>query len=481
MNYRAISYTVGRILQLEAALFIIPMIVSIIYHESSSVIAFLISSAIALAAGLLLTYILGKNDKLIFAKEGFAIVAIAWICLSVVGALPFLISGQIESFADAFFETVSGFTTTGASILDNVGALSKGMLFWRSLTHWLGGMGVLVFIMAIFPQDTGRNIHIMRAEMPGPIVGKLVPRIKDTAKILYLIYIVMTAIEVLFLLAGGMTLYESLLHSFGTAGTGGFGIKVDSLSSYSSYLQWVITIFMLIFGINFNLYYLILIRQFKSVVKSTELWTYLAIVAFSGVVITINILPLYSGLGEAVKHAFFQVASIITTTGYSTADFNLWPSASKAVLLILMFIGGCAGSTSGGIKVSRYIIAVKAIFRDIKHMIHPSAISSVKFEGKKIDDKTRHGVSTYFAVYFMIFWVIFFFISFEPFNFETNFSAVATCLNNVGPGFGMVGPAASFAGYSVPAKILLSFAMLLGRLEIFPILMMLVPSFWKRK
>lgn len=481
MNYRAISYTVGRILQLESVLFVIPMIVSLIYRESSSIIAFLLSSLIALALGLFLTYILGKNDKLIFAKEGFAIVAIAWICLSVVGALPFLISGQIESFADAFFETVSGFTTTGASILDNVGALSKGMLFWRSFTHWLGGMGVLVFIMAIFPQDTGRNIHIMRAEMPGPIVGKLVPRIKDTAKILYLIYVVMTAIEVVFLLAGGMTLYESLLHSFGTAGTGGFGIKVDSLSSYSAYLQWVITIFMLLFGINFNLYYLILIKQFKSVVKSTELWTYLAIVLFSGAVITINILPLYSGFGEAVKHAFFQVASIITTTGYSTADFNLWPSASKAILLILMFIGGCAGSTSGGIKVSRYIIAVKAILRDIKHMVHPSAISSVKFEGKKIDDKTRHGVSTYFAVYFIIFWIIFFFISFEPFDFETNFSAVATCFNNIGPGFGMVGPAASFAGYSMPAKILLSFAMLLGRLEIFPILIMLVPSFWKRK
>ncbi len=481
MNYRAISYTVGRILQLESVLFVIPMIVSLIYRESSSIIAFLLSSVIALALGLFLTYILGKNDKLIFAKEGFAIVAIAWICLSVVGALPFLISGQIESFADAFFETVSGFTTTGASILDNVGALSKGMLFWRSFTHWLGGMGVLVFIMAIFPQDTGRNIHIMRAEMPGPIVGKLVPRIKDTAKILYLIYVVMTAIEVVFLLAGGMTLYESLLHSFGTAGTGGFGIKVDSLSSYSAYLQWVITIFMLLFGINFNLYYLILIKQFRSVVKSTELWTYLAIVLFSGAVITINILPLYSGFGEAVKHAFFQVASIITTTGYSTADFNLWPSASKAILLILMFIGGCAGSTSGGIKVSRYIIAVKAILRDIKHMVHPSAISSVKFEGKKIDDKTRHGVSTYFAVYFIIFWIIFFFISFEPFDFETNFSAVATCFNNIGPGFGMVGPAASFAGYSMPAKILLSFAMLLGRLEIFPILIMLVPSFWKRK
>lgn len=481
MNYRAISYTVGRILQLESVLFVIPMIVSLIYRESSSIIAFLLSSVIALALGLFLTYILGKNDKLIFAKEGFAIVAIAWICLSAVGALPFLISGQIESFADAFFETVSGFTTTGASILDNVGALSKGMLFWRSFTHWLGGMGVLVFIMAIFPQDTGRNIHIMRAEMPGPIVGKLVPRIKDTAKILYLIYVVMTAIEVVFLLAGGMTLYESLLHSFGTAGTGGFGIKVDSLSSYSAYLQWVITIFMLLFGINFNLYYLILIKQFRSVVKSTELWTYLAIVLFSGAVITINILPLYSGFGEAVKHAFFQVASIITTTGYSTADFNLWPSASKAILLILMFIGGCAGSTSGGIKVSRYIIAVKAILRDIKHMVHPSAISSVKFEGKKIDDKTRHGVSTYFAVYFIIFWIIFFFISFEPFDFETNFSAVATCFNNIGPGFGMVGPAASFAGYSMPAKILLSFAMLLGRLEIFPILIMLVPSFWKRK
>ncbi len=481
MNYRMVSYTVGRIMQLEAVLFVLPLTVSIIYGERTGAVAFLISAAVALAAGLLLTYVIGKNNKLIFAREGFAIVALAWLAMSVVGALPFVISGEIPSFADAFFETVSGFTTTGASILTDVEALSHGMLFWRSFTHWLGGMGVLVFIMAIFPQESGRSIHIMRAEMPGPIVGKLVPRIKDTAKILYLIYIALTAIEVVFLLCGGMSLFESLVHSFGTAGTGGFGIKADSIGSYSLYLQWVITIFMLIFGVNFNLYYLILVKQFKTALKSEELWTYIIIVILSGAAITLNISSMYGSIGESVKHAFFQVASIITTTGYSTTDFNLWPCFSKSILFILMFIGGCAGSTAGGIKLSRFIIAVKSFFRDIRKMLHPSAVSSIKFEGKKVDDKTRHGVSTYFSLYFIIFLIIFLLISFEPFGFETNLTAVSACFNNIGPGFGAVGPMAGFAAYSVPAKILLSFAMLMGRLEIFPLLILLAPSFWKRK
>lgn len=481
MNYKVVSYTVGRIMQLEAALFMLPLAVSVIYGEKTGAGAFLISAAIALGIGLLLTYVLGKNDKLIFAREGFAIVALAWLAMSVVGALPFVISGEIPSFADAFFETVSGFTTTGASILSDVEALSHGMLFWRSFTHWLGGMGVLVFIMAIFPQESGRSIHIMRAEMPGPIVGKLVPRIKDTAKILYLIYIALTAIEVVFLLCGGMSLFDSLVHSFGTAGTGGFGIKADSVGSYSSYLQWVITIFMLIFGVNFNLYYLILVKQFKTAIKSEELWAYIIIVILSGAAITLNISSMYGSMGESVKHAFFQVASIITTTGYSTTDFNLWPGFSKAILFVLMFVGGCAGSTAGGIKISRFIIAVKSFFRDIRKMLHPSAVSSIKFEGKKVEDKTRHGVSTYFSLYFIIFLVLFLLISFEPFDFETNFTAVSACFNNVGPGLGAVGPMASFAAYSVPAKILLSFAMLMGRLEIFPLLILLAPSFWKRK
>ena len=482
MNYRIISYIIGRILQLEAAIFMLPMSVSILYGEKTAAISFLICAAISLCLGLLLTYVIGKNDKLIFAREGFAIVALTWILMSAIGAMPFVISREIPSFADAFFETVSGFTTTGGSILPNVEALSHGMLFWRSFTHWLGGMGVLVFIMAILPQDTGRHIHIMRAEMPGPIVGKLVPKISDTAKILYLIYIGLTLIEVVFLLFGGMDLFESFVHAFGTAGTGGFGIKGDSLGSYNAYLQWVITVFMLLFGINFNLYYLILIRQFKAVAKSTELWIYIMIVVFSGVAITANILPMFGGsLTEALRHAFFQVASILTTTGYSTVDFNLWPGFSKALLVVLMFIGGCAGSTSGGIKISRFIIAIKTVFKDIRQMIHPRSVSGVKLDGKKVDDKTINSVSVYFAFYFIIFLVIFLLLSLEPFDFETNLTATIACLNNIGPGLSEVGPMGSFAAYSVPAKYLLSLAMLLGRLEIFPILLLFNPSLWKKK
>ena len=482
MNYRIVSYTVGRILLLEAALFMLPLAVSIIYagtDGTASVKAFLISAAIALGAGLLLTFVLGKDNKLIFAREGFAIVSVTWVLMSAVGALPFVISGEIPNYIDAFFETVSGFTTTGASILTDVEAMSHGMLFWRSFTHWLGGMGVLVFIMAILPQDSGRSMHIMRAEMPGPIVGKLVPKIKDTAKILYLIYLALTLVEVVLLLFGGMSLFDSLLHAFGTAGTGGFGIKADSLGGYSPYLQWVITVFMLIFGVNFNLYYLILIGQFRSAVKSTELWVYGAIVALSGVFIAINISPMYSGAGEAVRHAFFQVASIITTTGYSSVDFNLWPGFSKAVLVVLMFIGGCAGSTAGGIKVSRFIIAIKTVFKDIRKMLHPRAVSGVKFEGKKVEEKTINSVSIYFSFYFIIFLVIF--ISLEPFDLETNFTAVSACFNNIGPGLAGVGPMSSFAGYSDAATLLLSFTMLLGRLEIFPLLLLFTPSFWKAK
>ncbi|MBQ7291762.1 MAG: TrkH family potassium uptake protein [Clostridia bacterium] len=484
MNYRIVSHTVGRILQIEAVLMLLPLAVSIIYVEqdgAASIWAFLISIGISLALGLFLTYVLGKNNKLLFAREGFAIVALAWLAMSAVGALPFVISGYIPSFVDAFFETVSGFTTTGASILTDVEALSHGMLFWRSFTHWVGGMGVLVFIMAILPQDTGRNIHIMRAEMPGPIVGKLVPRLKDTARILYIIYIAITAIEVVFLLFGGMDIFESLVHSFGTAGTGGFGIKGDSLGSYNAYLQWVITIFMLIFGVNFNLYYLILIKQFKTAVKSTELWVYGAIVLISGAAITINILGMYDSVAEAVRHAFFQVATVITTTGYSSVDFNLWPGFSKAILVVLMFVGGCAGSTAGGIKVSRFIIALKTVFRDIKKMLHPRSVAGVKLEGKKVDDSTINSVSTYFAFYFIILLVIFLLISLEPFSFEANFTATVACFNNIGPGLAEVGPMGSFAAYSAPAKVLLSFAMLLGRLEIFPLLLIFTPSMWKKK
>ena len=480
MNFKIVSYIVGRIMQLEAALFMLPLITSLIYGEIKSAVSFLISAAIALVIGLFLSYVTGKNDKLLFAREGFATVAVAWILMSAVGALPFVISGQIPSYVDALFETISGFTTTGASILANVEALGKGMLFWRSFTHWLGGMGVLVFIMAILPQDSGRAIHIMRAEMAGPVVGKLVPKIKDTAKILYLIYIALTLVQIILLLLGGMSFYESLVHAFGTAGTGGFGILGDSIGSYNPYLQWVITIFMLIFGVNFNLYYLLLIRQTKTVFMNTELWAYIGIVVASSLVITSNIYHIYGSASTSLRHAFFQVASVITTTGFSTTNYDMWPEFSKALIILLMFIGGCAGSTAGGIKISRFIIAFKTLFKDIRQMAHPRSVSAVKLEGRKLDDKTVHGVNAYFSLYLIMFLLIFVCLSLEPFDFETNFTATLACFNNIGPGLGAVGPASSFAAYSAPAKLLLSLAMLLGRLEIFPIILIFTPSFWKK-
>ena len=421
------------------------------------------------------------EDSVIYAKEGFITVALVWVILSAIGALPFTVSGEIPSYIDAFFETVSGFTTTGASIITDLESMSRGLLFWRSFTHWVGGMGVLVFAMALIPNISDRSIHIMRAEMPGPIVGKLVPRVKNTAKILYLIYIFITLMQVIFLLFGGMNLFESLVHAFGTAGTGGFGVRSDSIASYSPYIQWVIAVFMIIFGINFNLYYLLLIKRFKSAVSSNELWVYLIVVDVSTVAITANILPSFSELGAAVRTAFFQVASIITTTGYATADFNLWPGFSKGIIIVLMFIGGCAGSTAGGLKVSRVIILLKTIRVEIKRMIHPRSVSVVRFEGKTLEENTYRSVSLYFALYMVCFFAIFILLCLEPFDIETNFTATAACFNNVGPGLAGVGPMAGYSGYSAPAKLLLSFAMLLGRLEIFPLIIALSPSTWSKK
>lgn len=480
MNRRMVFYMLGKIVFLEAALLTLPMIVSFLYRESCAW-SFLITIGVAVSVGFLLTLVSRPGNKFIYAKEGFVIVALSWITLSAIGALPFVLCGDIPSYVDAFFETVSGFTTTGASILRDVESLNHGTLFWRSFTHWIGGMGILVLIMAIIPTDSGRSMHILRAEMPGPIVDKLVPKVKDTAKILYLIYIVMTAVQMVFLLFGGLSLFESAVYAFGTAGTGGFAIKADGMASCSPYVQWVITIFMLLFGINFNIYYLILIKRFKSAVKSTEMWCYLGIIAVSVAAITLNILSLCRNFAEAFRLSSFQVVSIITTTGYSTTDFNLWPSFSKAVLLLLMFIGGCAGSTAGGLKVSRVVLLFKMIKRGILKMIHPRSVSSVKFEGRTVDDATARGIGVYFAIYMGLCAVVFLALSFEPFDFETNFTAMATCVNNVGPGFGAVGPASSFALYSPISKIILSVAMLLGRLEIYPILLTLIPSVWVKK
>ena len=480
MNRFMVFNTIGRIIRAEAALLLLPAAVSLIYKEDCFW-GFLISAALALVIGSVLTLVCRPKNQVIYAKEGFAIVAIVWLGMSAIGALPFVISGEIPHFADAFFETVSGFTTTGASILTDVESMSHGLLFWRSFTHWVGGMGVLVFVMALIPNLSDRSIHIMRAEMPGPIVGKLVPKVKDTAKILYLIYIVMTAVEVVFLLAGGMSFFDSLLHAFGTAGTGGFGIKADSIAGYSPYLQWVIAIFMLIFGINFNLFYLALIRRFRSIFRSTELWAYFGIVAISIVAITANIFSMCSSFSEALRLSTFQVSSVITTTGYATADFNLWPGLSKTVLFVLMFIGGCAGSTAGGIKVSRIVMMVKMVFNELRFMVRPRSVNTVHFEGKTVDEQTQKSVANYFLIYILCYFAIFILICFEPFGFESNFTAVAACFNNVGPGFGVVGPAGSFADYSAFSKVVLSFAMLLGRLEIFPLIIALTPRTWMRK
>ncbi|MBQ7566437.1 MAG: TrkH family potassium uptake protein [Oscillospiraceae bacterium] len=480
MNHKMVFSTVGKVLLSEAAMLCLPLGVALYRSEPTTPIV--VALAVALALGWALNRVFRPRDHTIYAKDGFVIVALSWLLLSAVGALPFVISGEIPRYVDAFFETVSGFTTTGASIVPNVEVMSRSLLFWRSFTHWVGGMGILVFAMAIVPGMSDRSIHIMRAEMPGPVVGKLVPRAKDTARILYRIYIAMTVLEIILLLAGGMPLFDSVVHSFGTAGTGGFGIKSDSIASYSPYLQWIITVFMLLFGVNFNLYFLLLIRRFRSVAKSTELWAYLALFAVSVMLISTNILHMYDSFAEALRHAAFQVSSIMTTTGFSTFDFDSWPLFSKAILLGLMFIGACAGSTGGGIKVSRVVLLLKSAKRELMRLVHPRSVTRAHFEGKTVDISTLHSVSTYLIVYVACFSLIVLFLCLEPeFNFLSNFSAAAACFNNIGPGLSIVGPARNYALYSDGSKLLLSFAMLLGRLEIFPLLITLTPATWTKR
>ena len=481
MNRKMIFCTLGQLTLSESVLMILPLIVALWFGEIKTAASFLVAIGLSLIIGLGLYKICKTENKVIYAKEGFIIVAFGWLIMSIIGALPFVLSGDIPSYIDAFFETVSGFTTTGASVIPNVEIISKGGLFWRSFTHWIGGMGVLVFIMAILPSISDRSIHIMRAEMPGPIVGKIVPRAKQTARILYVIYLVMTIIQIVLLLAGGMSFFDSVVHAFGTAGTGGFGIKADSVSSYSPYLQWVITVFMFLFGVNFNLYYLLLMKKVRSVVKSTEFWAYFGVTAAATIIICANVMSTFESFGEALRASAFQVSSIITTTGYSTVDFNLWPTLSKNILLCLMFFGACAGSTGGGFKITRIVMIFKSISKEIKRMIHPRSISTVKFEGKALDKVTLNGVNAYLSLYIVLFISTVFLISFEPFDFETTFSAALSCINNIGPGLGLAGPMGSYADFSGFSKIVLSFAMLFGRLEIYPLLIALTPSTWTKK
>lgn len=471
-----IGFAIGRILLVEAALLLLPMAVALGYGESP--VPYLLPAALLVLCGGLLSFKKPRQASL-FARDGLAVVALAWIAVSLFGALPFYISGSIESFVDCFFETVSGFTTTGATILTEVESLNRGILFWRSFTHWVGGMGVLVFI-TMLSGSSDRSMNILKAEMPGPVKGKLTPRTRDTARVLYLLYFLITAVLVGMLLLGGMPLFDSLVHAFGTVGTGGFGIRADSIASYSPYIQGVITVFMILCGINFNLYYLLLLRQWRAALRSDELWTYLGLAVVATGVITLDLRGVYGGLGTCLRQAAFQVSSVLTTTGYATADFDLWPGLSRAILFALLFIGGCAGSTAGGLKVSRAMILLRTIRREVNRLVHPRRVTAVRCDGKALSSEVQRGVSIYFALYCLCILITFLCLSGEPFSLETNLSAVVSCFNNVGPGLGAVGPAGSYAGYSVLSKLLLSAAMLMGRLEIYPMLVALSPSVWRK-
>ncbi|MDE5779450.1 MAG: TrkH family potassium uptake protein [Lachnospiraceae bacterium] len=477
MNSSIIRYILGNVIKIEAVLLFFPCIISLIYKEDEGIF-YLIVSIIMLILGNLMTYKKPKNN-VFYLKEGCITTALSWILLSFFGCLPFVLTKEIPSFTDALFETISGFTTTGASILSDVEALSHCSLFWRSFTHWIGGMGVLVFLLAIVPLSGGSNMNLMRAESPGPSVGKLVPKIRYTARILYLIYLGMTIIEFIFLVAGHMPIFDALATSLGTAGTGGFGIKNDSMGSYSPYIQWVVTIFMILFGVNFNAYYLMLFDNIKKALSIEEVRYYFIIIAVAILIIFCEILDTTTGAFESLTQASFQVASIITTTGYATVDFNLWSQSSKTILVMLMFIGACAGSTGGGIKVSRFITTAKTMIKELNSYIHPKSVKKIKMDGKPIEHYVVRATNVYFITFILLFAVSIFAISFDDNDLITNFTAVAATINNIGPGLEMVGPTQNFSIFSPLSKYVLMFDMLAGRLELFPLLILFYPAVWK--
>ena len=483
MNYKMIGGFLAQIVAVEAVFLLPALGISLYCGESAAVRGFLYTLAVMVLAAAVLFLFCRKAGKIFGAKEGLVCVSISWIVLSLLGCLPFVFSGAIPHFADALFEIVSGFTTTGSSILSNVEALPKGLLYWRSFSHWVGGMGVLVFLLAIAPSDGGKGftMHLMRAESPGPDVGKLVPKMKKTATILYLIYIVMTVINVIFLLMGDMPFLEALCTAFGTAGTGGFGIKNDSMASYSPYIQNVTTIFMFLFGINFSCYYLLLLGNIKSVLKDEELRLYVGIAVGCVALIVLNIRDMYGSLEETVRHAAFQVSSIMTTTGFATTDFDLWPSFSKTLLMMLMLVGACAGSTGGGLKCARLLLLLKSLRRNIRQVLHPRKVQVVRSNGKVVDETVLDNVNAYLAAYVIIIVISTVLISVDGMPITTNISAVLACFNNIGPGLEMVGPTCNFGGYSVFSKLVLTADMLAGRLEIFPILVLFSRSTWFRR
>lgn len=479
MNIGVILYFLGWVLGVEGVLMLLPCAIALIFQESAG----WYFVGVGLACGVI-GWILGHrrpSNTVFYAKEGFVSVALSWIVLSFFGALPFFLSREIPRFEDAMFEVISGFTTTGTSILPDVEALSHCMLVWRSFTHWIGGMGVLVFLLAILPMASGYNMHIMRAESPGPSVGKLVPRVKTTAKILYLIYFVMTVVQMVLLFCSGMPWFDTLCISLGTAGTGGFGILNSSCGSYTIFQQAVITVFMILFGVNFNFYYLMLIRKPKEALQSEEVRIYFGIILISALLIAWNIRDQFANLLLAFHHALFQVGSVITTTGFSTVDFDLWPSFAKWILVTLMFMGACAGSTGGGLKVSRVVIAAKTAGREIQSLIHPRSIKVLKFEGKTVDQSIIKSLGAYLAAYFIVFFASILIVSLDNVDLETNFTAVAATFNNIGPGLAKAGPTCNFAFFSPLSKIVMMFDMLAGRLELFPMLVLFSPRTWMRE
>ena len=472
-----IRYILGYVLKIEAALMLLPCLVALIYREQEG------WYYLAVAAGGLFLGVLATWKKpvnyVFYLKEGCVSTALSWIIMSLLGCLPFCLTGEIPDFTDALFETISGFTTTGASILNDVEALSHTSLFWRSFTHWIGGMGVLVFLLAIIPMSGGSNINLMRAESPGPSVGKLVPKMRYTAQILYLIYFGMTILEMVLLIIGKMPVFDAVTTSFGTAGTGGFGIKNDSITGYSSYVQWVVTIFMILFGVNFNAYYLLLFGKIKKAFAMEEVRYYFLVILGAIVIIFTSLLRAGINVADSLRHAAFQVASIITTTGFSTADFDLWSQTCKTVLVLLMFVGACAGSTGGGIKVSRFIVLFKTVGKELNSYIHPKSIKKIKMEGKPVEHEVVRAINVYFITFMIIFSLSVFLISFEGNDLLTNFTAVTATINNIGPGLELVGPTKNFGFFSAFSKYVLMFDMLAGRLELFPLLILFHPAVWK--
>lgn len=478
MNYRIITYIVGWVFNLQAIFMILPILTAVIYGEKD-IFAFFAAIIICLGIGLPLTRKKPSN-KVFYIKDGCVAVALSWVVLSITGAIPFVLSGSIPHPIDAIFETVSGFTTTGASILAEVESLPKSILFWRSFTHWIGGMGVLVFLLSLLPLAGGYHMNLMRAESPGPSVSKLVPKVQSTAKILYGIYLGMTVLQIIFLLLGGVPLFDTLCITFGSAGTGGFGIKNDSLGSYSTYCQVVTTIFIILFGVNFSAYYLILTKKFKAAFHIEEIRYYFGIILASIILIAINTRHMFSGFAQAFQQSAFQVGSIITTTGYSTTDFNQWPALSKTILVLLMFIGACAGSTGGGIKVSRIVLLLKAARKEFQLYLHPNAVKKIKMDQKTVPHETLRSTNIFLSVYLIIFCGSVLLISLDNFDLITNFTSVAATLNNIGPGLEIVGPMGNFSSFSYLSKSVLIFDMLAGRLEIFPLLLLFFKNTWKK-